>query len=128
MWRNMVAADEHYGVVAVEPGRDSRSIIYLDGNTDDWFERTLEINTEEFTSPLNFFVSITHDPAYLYLLIQKPENTSWDFFTTDETEREKLHLGFDAVLSGGTTTVCMFFMSDAAQQTTPTNWRSPYRQ
>lgn len=39
MWRNMLTNEEHFGLLAVEPGKSQEDTIVLDGKTDDWDRR-----------------------------------------------------------------------------------------
>ncbi len=91
MWLNRLTNEQNYGVIATEPGESEKDKIHLDGETDDWEARTggpkglggiagwladralgrlpeiVERSYEDFD------LSVTHDEAYLYLLMKKKD-------------------------------------------------------
>lgn len=88
-WRNMLTNEEHFGLLAVEPGKSPEDTIVLDGKTDDW-ERRKPVETKTYPG---YSLSVSHDEAYLYLMLK---NTQGDWKLGDNT----LYLGFDT-LNGG---------------------------
>ncbi|WP_201318818.1 hypothetical protein [Paenibacillus sp. EPM92] len=89
MWRNMLTNEEHFGLLAVEPGKSQEDTIVLDGKTDDWDRRK---NTESRDYP-GYSLTVSHDEAYLYLLL-KNKNGDW------KPGEQPLYIGFDTVDSG----------------------------
>ncbi|CAG7639194.1 hypothetical protein PAESOLCIP111_04019 [Paenibacillus solanacearum] len=88
-WRNMLTNEEHFGVLAVEAGASPEDQIVLDGKTDDW-ERRKGTKTQSYPG---FDMTVSHDEAYVYLLLRKKEG-AWK--PGDET----VYVGFDT-LEGG---------------------------
>jgi hypothetical protein len=106
MWRNPLTNEEHFGVIANDPGTENEAI-YLDGETNDWEHRAGLLNRLSDILPgedsrviekryPSFDLSVAHDEAYLYLLLKKREG-EWDF------DNEELDVGF-GTLQGGSTT------------------------
>jgi hypothetical protein len=89
MWRNMLTNEEHFGVLAVEPGKSPEDEIVLDGNTDDWDRRK---NTESRDYD-GYNLTVSHDEAYLYLLLKKQAG-DW------KEGEQPLYIGFDTVGGG----------------------------
>jgi hypothetical protein len=114
MWLNRMTNEQNYGIVAVEPGEDIDEKIYLDGETIDWERRSGKIEGPRDllrwgsnslqgkagkVSQLeyeDFTLSVTHDEADVYLLLQKREG-DWDFST------EELDVGFGTLPDGSRT-------------------------
>ncbi|WP_139492851.1 hypothetical protein [Brevibacillus dissolubilis] len=92
MWRNRLTNEEHFGLIAMEPGESADKMILLDGKTEDW-DGQEHTKTQSYA---DFDLTVTHDEAHVYLLLQKKQG-SWDW------SRDKLDIGFD-VLKGGSTT------------------------
>lgn len=91
-WRNMLTNEEHFGVIAVEPGKSKDDLIMLDGKTGDW-ERRQDVVTKDYPQ---FSLTASHDEAYVYLMLKKKEG-SW------QTAGQPLDIGFDT-LDGGSVT------------------------
>ncbi|MFE5323582.1 hypothetical protein ACFQ88_33355 [Paenibacillus sp. NPDC056579] len=91
-WRNMLTNEEHFGVIAVEPGRSKEDLIMLDGKTADW-ERKKNAVVKDYPQ---FSLTTVHDEAYVYMMLKKKEG-SW------QTGQQPLDIGFDT-LDGGSTT------------------------
>ncbi|OXM82842.1 hypothetical protein [Paenibacillus rigui] len=91
-WRNMLTNEEHFGVLAVEPGKSPEDTIVLDGQTDDWDRRKHTV-TKAYP---NYTLTTSHDEAYVYMLLK---NTKGDWKLDDNP----MYLGFDT-LNGGSTT------------------------
>ncbi len=107
MWLNRLTNEQNYGVIASEPGENIEDAIHLDGNTKDWDQRSNVGNiinrisnrllgrvagvTEQGYE--DFDLSITHDEAYLYMLLKK-ESGEWSF------PRDEVDVGF-GTLTGG---------------------------
>ncbi|MCZ8513827.1 hypothetical protein O9H85_15565 [Paenibacillus filicis] len=90
-WRNMLTNEEHFGVVAVEPGKSQDDMIVLDGKTNDWDKRK---NTETKDYP-GYSLTVSHDEAYLYLLL-KNKKGDW------KPGEQPLYIGFDTINGGST--------------------------
>ena len=106
MWRNLLTNEEHFGVIANEPGAENEAI-HLDGETNDWDRRAGLLNRLSDLLPgedsraiekryPSFDLSVAHDEAYLYLLLKKREG-EWDL------ENEELDVGFGTLRGGSTT-------------------------
>lgn len=89
MWRNRLTNEENFGVIAVEPGKSADDMILLDGKTTDWEKRTDKAAQAYPT----FTMSVSHDEAYLYLLLKKKQG-AWNL------PNEKLSIGFDTLHGG----------------------------
>lgn len=87
MWRNMLTNEEHFGVIANEPGK-KESAIYLDGDDTDWNRRE---DKKTASYPL-FTLSVTHDEGFVYVLAKKKQG---DWLPTDQ-----FMLGIDSVEGG----------------------------
>ena len=106
--------EQNYGVIATEPGESVEETIHLDGETNDWERRRggpeglgdvvnwatdrilgqgLGAEEREYE---DFDLSVSHDEAYLYLLLEKREG-EWRF------PDEELNVGF-GTLPGGSET------------------------
>ncbi len=82
MWLNRLTNEEHFGLLAVEPGSFTR--IYLDGKIDDW----KQINkTEKTTGGDKLKLTACSDEAYLYLAVENPAGWNWD--------KQELLIAFD---------------------------------
>ncbi|MFF2527307.1 hypothetical protein ACFVS2_00190 [Brevibacillus sp. NPDC058079] len=92
MWSNTLTNEEKFGVIAVEPGSYASDQIVLDGKTADWEKRLQRVKR----AYPGFDLSVTHDEAYLFLMLKKSEG-EWDF------SKDTLDIGFDT-LSGGSRT------------------------
>lgn len=111
-WRNRLTNEENFGVIATEAGESPEETIQLDGETEDWDRRAAESKGSIFDWLPNratrqvpeirrheyedFDLSVSHDEAYLYLLLQKHEG-EWNF-----SERE-LDVGFGTLPDGSPT-------------------------
>jgi hypothetical protein len=111
MWLNRLTNEQNYGVIATEPGESVEDTIHLDGETGDWERRTggpeglgdvVDWAAErvlgegvgaEKRSYEGFDLSVSHDEAHLYLLLEKREG-GWRF------PEEELNVGF-GTLAGG---------------------------
>ncbi|MFD0693923.1 hypothetical protein ACFQZT_07450 [Paenibacillus sp. GCM10027628] len=89
MWRNMLTNEEHFGVLAVEPGKSQEDTIVLDGKTDDWDRRKKTVSKDY----PEYSLTVSHDEAYLYLLL-KNKLGDW------KPGEQPLYIGFDT-LDGG---------------------------
>lgn len=108
MWLNRLTNEQNYGVIAAEPGESAEEMIHLDGETDDWEDRERgvigRISAVFSEEPAgisrklygDFNLSVTHDAAYLYLLLEKREGT-WDL------RESPLDVGFGVLPRGATT-------------------------
>ena len=113
-WRNRLTNEENFGVLAAEAGESADETIFTDGKTDDWERRTgpprdvggviewisdhasgqtITSRTREYE---DFDLTVSHDEAYLYLLLEKHQG-EWDF------SKEELDVGF-GTLDGGSST------------------------
>ena len=88
-WRNTLTNEEHFGVIAVEPGRSPDDLILLDGKTDDWQRKKVK-RSKAFDT---FTMTVTHDEAFLYLLLEKKEG-AW------QIGNDVLTIGFDTIRGG----------------------------
>lgn len=104
MWRNRLTNEENFGVVAMEAG-DGENPIFLDGKTGDWeqrdkglVERISGLFSEEDTGIEeqeyeDFSLSVTHDEAYVYLLLRKRQG-EW------ELSEDEVNVGFGTLPDG----------------------------
>jgi hypothetical protein len=103
-WRNRLTNEEHFGVLATEPGDEEHQIL-LDGDTDDWenrerglvgrfaglfADRPAGVSRAEYE---DFSLAVTHDAAYVYLLLRKRDGV-WKFPEDD------LDVGFGTLPDG----------------------------
>ena len=111
-WRNRLTNEENFGVIATEAGEGPEQVIQVDGATEDWDRRVEDAdgslldwlpNRPERRIPQvrqreyeDFDLSVSHDEAYVYLLLQKNEG-EWDF------SEEELDLGFGTLPDGSST-------------------------
>lgn len=114
MWHNRLTNEENFGVIASDARESEEKSIHVDGETDDWEKRTggpdgagdiigwasdrflgraVPVQEQEYE---DFDLSVSHDEAYLYLMMDKREG-EWDF-TKDEVD-----VGF-GTLTGGSPT------------------------
>lgn len=91
-WRNALTNEEQFGLIAVEAGRLKPTPIYLDGKVREWRRRRRGILKQP---GLNLTVS--HDEAYLYLLVQKAEGAPWDW------ANDRIAIGFATLGQGSRT-------------------------
>ncbi len=114
-WRNRLTNEENFGVLAVEAGESAEETITIDGETEDWERRTGgpegiggaiewisdrasgQVVSSEWREYGDFDLTVSHDEAYLYLLLEKREGR-WDF------ERNELDVGFGTLDNGSATT------------------------
>lgn len=106
LWRNRLTNEENFGVISTEAGESAEETVSLDGASDDWDHRESNFlerlsdrvqgqpttNREERRYE-DFDLSVTHDEAYLYLLLQKREG-EWDL------SEEELDIGFGTLPDG----------------------------
>lgn len=90
MWLNRLTNEENFGLLAVEPGKETK--VLLDGRLEDWYrlKEPEEQTYVRFGDGIE--MRVTSDEAYLYLAIIKPGGWKW--------EQEKLYLGFDTQEGG----------------------------
>ena len=114
MWLNRLTNEQNYGVIATEPGESIEDTIHLDGKTGDWerrnggpdgFRDVVDWVTDRVqgrgagvaeTSYEDFDLGVTHDEAYVYLLMQKREG-EWLF------PGEEVNVGFGSLPGGSPT-------------------------
>ena len=70
-WLNPLTNEQNFGVINEAAGKAGAQI-YLDGKTSDW-----KNHAEKTKSYPGFTLSVTHDPAYVYLLLKK-KHGEWD--------------------------------------------------
>lgn len=87
MWRNALTNEEHFGVIANEPGKKENAI-YLDGEDADWNRRE---DKKTMAYP-TFTLSVTHDEEFVYVLAKK-KTGNWQ-------PNDQLLLGIDSVEGG----------------------------
>ena len=80
-WRNVLTNEEHFGVLATEPG--GRKVVDLDGKDDEWADNGSQVLWEGNESLRE--VRATHDEAYLYLRLR----------FDDAAQRQHFDLGLD---------------------------------
>ena len=68
LWRNPLTNEEHFGVLAAEPGKAERKVI-VDGDGGEWERRGHSPVTAESRGAIRE-VRATHDEEYLYLRLQ----------------------------------------------------------
>ncbi|MBK5231792.1 MAG: hypothetical protein JJE13_02265 [Thermoleophilia bacterium] len=73
LWRNVLTNEEHFGVLAVEPGREPTKV--LDGDDKDWSVESSQVIAES-RGPVSQ-VRASHDAEYLWLKIGFEENEPW---------------------------------------------------
>ena len=111
-WRNRLTNEENFGVIATEAGESPEQAVQEDGATEDWDRRVEDAdgnlldwlpNRPERRIPQvrqreyeGFDLSVSHDEAYVHLLLQKHEG-EWDF------SEEELDLGFGTLPDGSPT-------------------------
>ena len=111
MWLNRLTNEQNYGVIATEPGESIEDTIHLDGKTDDWEKRTGgpeglrdipdwvadrvlgRVQGVEEQGYEDFDLSVSHDEAYLYLLMKKKEDR-W------RLPGEEVNVGFGSLPGG----------------------------
>ena len=81
LWRNVLTNEEHFGVLATEPG--GRKAVDLDGEDDEWADNGSQVLWEGDESLRE--VRATHDEAYLYLRLR----------FDDAAQRQHFDLGLD---------------------------------
>jgi hypothetical protein len=74
LWRNALTNEEHFGIVAVEPGRTPTKV--LDGDDRDWTATTSQ-SIAESAGPVQD-VRATHDAAGLWLRVRLKEDRAWE--------------------------------------------------
>lgn len=108
MWLNRLTNEQNYGVLASEPGESTEDAIHLDGKTKDWDQRSSVGNIiNRISNRLlgrvaavtkqdyeDFDLSVTHDEAYLYMLLKKKDG-EWSF------PRDEVNVGFGTLTGGG---------------------------
>ncbi len=88
LWLNRLTNEKFFGMLAVEAG-PAGSFIVLDGNTGDWGRTRSRVDGSYAAMDL----SVSHDEAYLYLLLRK-RGGAWDFL------HDVLHIGFQTLPGG----------------------------
>ena len=81
LWRNVLTNEEHFGVVATEPGL--RKAVELDGKDEEWTRNGSQVLWEGTKSLRD--VRAAHDEAYLYLRLR----------FDGAAQRERVDLGLD---------------------------------
>jgi hypothetical protein len=71
LWRNPLTNEEHFGVIASEPGKADRKVV-VDGKGGEWERRGHSPVTAESQGPVRE-VRTTHDEEYLYLRLKLDE-------------------------------------------------------
>ncbi len=90
MWLNRLTNEENFGLLAVEPGIETK--IFLDGKRDDWDKIS---NLTKSKMDDGSLLTVTSDEAYLYLAIDRPVEWNW--------QEDKLVIGFDTQPGGNHT-------------------------
>lgn len=67
LWRNMLTNEEHFGLIAAEPGPGPDDVIRLDARFDDWDRR----RARGIHEAPDVEVRVTHDAAYLSLIMRR---------------------------------------------------------
>ncbi len=80
MWRSVLTSEEHYGIIAAEPG--SKPPVILDGKDDEWQFPSIATGTGSVTD-----VSATNDAEHVYLRLRVAPQL-W--------KRKRIVLGLDA--------------------------------
>ena len=88
MWKNAWTNEEHFGLIAVEPG--AATIVLIDGNDQEWESNSSEVIFEGRDAVTE--VRAVKDEGYLYLRLLLDESDIW--------RRKSIILGFD-ILDGG---------------------------
>lgn len=72
LWRNSLTNEEHFGVIASEPGKRGRKVV-VDGKAAEWERPGHSPVTAETNGPVRE-VRVTHDEEFLYLrlMLDKP--------------------------------------------------------
>ncbi|MEW6581917.1 MAG: hypothetical protein AB1416_04070 [Actinomycetota bacterium] len=73
LWRNPLTNEEHFGVIAMEPGRTDAAV--LDGRDAEW-TRTRSQSIAESRGPVSSVRAI-HDAEYLYLRLRTARPRPW---------------------------------------------------
>ncbi|MDD4801643.1 MAG: family 2 glycosyl transferase [Syntrophomonas sp.] len=87
MWYNRLTNEENFGILAVEPGRET--VVILDGKKEDW-DKNRYLNTVTLDDGSQLMA--TSDEGYLYIAIKRSKE--WNL------QQEKLIIGFDTVPGG----------------------------
>ena len=74
LWRNVLTNEEHFGVLAVEPGEEPTKV--LDGKDEEWTVDSSQVIAES-RGPVSE-VRATHDAQYLWLRIKLAEDQLWE--------------------------------------------------
>ncbi len=83
LWRNTLTNEEHFGVVATEPG--VRPVVVVDGDDGEWESNESQVIAEA-DGPVQE-VRAVKDPEYLYLRLRLAEPDAW--------QDEQITIGFD---------------------------------
>jgi len=82
LWLNRLTNEENFGLLAVEPGTETK--IILDGKRDDW-DKIANLTQKRMDD--GSLLMATSDEGYLYLAIDKPVDWNW--------LQDQLIIGFD---------------------------------
>jgi hypothetical protein len=74
MWRNALTNEEHFGLVAAEPGR--RPVAVLDGRGEEWARNRSRVVARSRSGPVRE-VRAVHDAAYVWLRVTLARPAAW---------------------------------------------------
>ena len=84
LWRNPLTNEEHFGLLALEPGK--KPGLLVDGKGDDWSKVRSSVLATAKTGPVRE-LRATHDEEYLTLRLTTSEPRIW--------QRQRITIGFD---------------------------------
>jgi cellulose synthase/poly-beta-1,6-N-acetylglucosamine synthase-like glycosyltransferase len=120
LWRNPLTNEEHFGILAAEPG--NKRLVTLDGNTGDWKGDDVTTSKRKGDEP---GIRVTHDAQYLYVLVENGgplAGTTLGFDVRPGSNRSVL----DATRTGAQADVRVRFDDHAGATLEQAAWTDPF--